>query len=221
MLPHVDLRQFIGLEPAERVRRRKEFQDLLFSAVADGKLTEAEMEDIEAARDSGGLIEEDLEPVRLQLYTAAFHAVAADRDVTEDEWHEMQKIQGFLGIADPEVERSKRELLRLHILRELRDDKLPVLPAPSGLAVSRGELVRWRQKGRTGDELVVTDRRLVVRGPHAAVVRVSRITDVASGEGSVVITDAAGECTRFSPEDSADVRLLRALIDKVVEAHNA
>jgi hypothetical protein len=218
-------RDFFGLEPAERKKRKREFQEILFQSVADGKLTEDEITEIARLKEEYGLREEDLRPVRVQVYAAALQVITKDRTVTEEEWTEMQRIQQFLGIPDDEVARDKKELLRLHILQEVHDGNLPIVPAPAGLALTKGETVHWREKGTLRDgaeeegELCITDKRVIFRARAPVVIRVSKIVDVRIALDTVEIA-TAGMSYIFLPFERKHAKLIRLLLQKIIKSRS-
>ncbi len=151
------------------------FHQLLLAAVHDGKLSEKEMEVLASKRAEYGLTEDDVRPIRAQLYLLAFEAVTRDEEVTAAEWKEMLKIQQFLGIDDAEVARTKKELWRLHILSEVRSGNMPIVRVRD-LLLQKRERVYWRElawlaeKGRkVSGELLLTSKRIVFRGRQKSI----------------------------------------------------
>lgn len=206
-----------------RANRRREFQEALFDAVKDGKLTGEEMEELSRFRDEYGFTEEDIRPVRVQLYLIAFQSVAEDENVTEDEWNEMGKIQTFLGIKDTEVGATKKELLRLHILNEIDHGHLPVV-RPRGLALPDGERAHWVEKAelqsKTTEQagtLVLTNKRLIFRSKKPLALRLPKILDV-RGDGLQLRVAEAGDKPPkvFRLNDRATRGILRSALSRAM-----
>ena len=196
---------------------------MLFEAVADGKLTEEEIEQLEKLRDEYGLTASDIADVRLQLYLTAYATVAQDQVVTEEEWREMEKIQTFLGIRDTEVVRTKRELLRLHIVHEVKLGNLPVLQI-AGLGLGKKERAHWSEpveweekKKRAIGDVIVTNKRLIFRGkklPFA--LRLSSILDVAYERDYFVVSLSQKPPVLFYYKRDGYRRILRSILSRLL-----
>jgi hypothetical protein len=212
-----------------KAEERAAFRRDLFAAVEDGRLTEEEMASLERERDEYGLTEDDIKGIRIQLYRRAAEAVASDRAVTEQEWAELEKIQAFLGVADAEVAPTKRELLRLHILHEVKRGNLPVIEVPH-LALQKGESAHWSErvtyatkdeKSRAG-ELIVTSKRLIFRSPRESLsIRLPAILHVKSLEDGVRIGESGKDPKVFRTERAGYVRILQAVLARAMERHGA
>ncbi len=206
-----------------RANRRRQFQEALFDAVKDGKLTEEEMEELSRFRDEYGFTEEDIRPVRVQLYLIAFESVSEDENVSEDEWNEMSKIQTFLGIKDTEVGPTKKELLRLHILNEIDHGHLPVV-RPKALALPDGERAHWVEKvelqSKSAEQkgtLVVTNKRLIFQSKKPFALRLPKILDVRGDELQLRVAEAGDKPARvFRLNDRSTRGILQSALSRAM-----
>ena len=159
-------------QPDLRPKDVREFHDAVYKAIADGKITEAEIAQLEEARERLGLSEDVVRMIRHDLYVSAFRAVGEDEEVTEDEWDQMEHIQDFLGLNDVKIASTKKELYRLRILSEIKKGDLPVVQA-DGVILQEGELVHWHEKvaifehadGKEGKTLTLTKGVSLTQGP--------------------------------------------------------
>lgn len=142
----------------------REFRDAVRQAIADGKLTEAEIGELETKREELGLPADVLSSVRMDLYLDAISNVNKDDSVTEEEWQEMEQIQDYLGLEDKDVAKSKKELYRSRIMSEIKKGNMPVIETKDVL-LGADETAYWQEpvtlfeaaekkgKGFTGVEL--------------------------------------------------------------------
>ncbi len=142
----------------------KEFRESVRLAIADGKLTEAEIGELERRREELDLPEDVLSSVRMDLYLDVLSRVNEDASVTEEEWQEMEHIQDYLGLEDKDVAKSKKELYRSRIMSEIKKGNMPVIETKDVL-LGADEMAYWQEpvtlfeasekkgKGFTGVEL--------------------------------------------------------------------
>jgi hypothetical protein len=216
----------------DRRKHRKEFLALLLKAVEDGKLTQKEMDELHDKKEEYDLTEEDIRPLRVQVYVRAYHVVSDDEKVLEEEWNDMLKIQKFLGISDSEISRTKRDLLRLHILQEIKQNNLPIVPVPD-LALTKGEKVHWVEQGAVSTQenkkksfthnrikLIVTSKRMVLRGTDAvSEIRFSRIAGIKHKTNVIRIMQSNGDVWEIMLSANADI--VRALLRILVMKHGS
>lgn len=132
------------LTPDLRPGYLREFHQQLFDAVKDGKLTEEEIKNLELKKEELGLTDDALGAVRQELYIAAFNSLQGDADVTDDEWDELEHIQDYLGLKDTDISKSKKELVRMRILSEIKKGNLPVVPGRD-IIPATNELPHWSE----------------------------------------------------------------------------
>jgi hypothetical protein len=206
---------------------RAQFLQDLSAALEDGRLSGEEMAQLEKERDAFGLTEEDIRGVRLQLYLKAFEAVSADARVTEEEWTEMEKIQTFLGIEDREIGRTKQELLRLHILHEVKRGNLPVVSVKR-LALQKGEIAHWEETAELTEKgerpvrgvLIITSKRLIFRSAKEAIsLRLTSILDLQKLHEGVRITENGKDPKELRTFRPAYVGIIQAILARAMERH--
>lgn len=142
----------------------QEFRDAVKAAIADGKLTEAEIGELETKREELNLPTDVLSSVRMDLYLHALSSIHQDDAVTEEEWQEMEQIQDYLGLEDKDIAKTKRELYRSRIMSEIKRGNMPVVET-KGVLLGANEVAYWQEpvtlfevaekkgKGFTGVEL--------------------------------------------------------------------
>lgn len=142
----------------------QEFRDAVRSAIADGKLTESEIGELEAKREELNLPTDVLSSVRMDLYLHALSNINQDDSVTEEEWQEMEHIQDYLGLEDKDIAKTKKELYRSRIMSEIKKGNMPVVET-KGVLLGADETAYWQEpaalyeaaekkgKGFTGVEL--------------------------------------------------------------------
>ncbi len=57
--------------------------------------------------------------MRVEIFTTAFSVAKEDKQVTEEEKKELKEIQKYLGIADDEIQTTKKELNRSRFQHEV------------------------------------------------------------------------------------------------------
>lgn len=122
----------------------KEFREAVSAAIADGKLTEAEIGELEAKREELKLPEDVLSSVRMDLYMDALTKVHEDDTVTDEEWQEMEQIQDYLGIEDKDIAKTKKELYRSRIMSEIKKGNVPVIETKDVL-LGLDEVAFWEE----------------------------------------------------------------------------
>lgn len=136
---------------------REEFKALILNAVADGKLTPEEIGELEQKKTEFGLTDQDLDKLKVDVFTTAFSAVKEDQQVTEDEEKELQQIQTYLGIPDDAILVTKKELARLRLLNEIQQGNLPTITTAT-LVKQKDEIVRWVEPSILVEEKVIRRR---------------------------------------------------------------
>lgn len=122
----------------------QEFRAAVRLAIADGKLTEREIGELEAKREELGLSQNALSSVRMDLYLDALSKVREDDTVTDEEWQEMEQIQDYLGIEDAEIAKTKKDFYRARIMSEIKRGNMPVIDAPDAL-LGANEIAYWKE----------------------------------------------------------------------------
>jgi hypothetical protein len=134
-----------------------QFRTELFEAVADGKLTDAEIESLGSLKASLGITDDEVRKLRAKAYEAAFKLAKADGAITQAEERELQRIQTALSIPESELTSSKRELARLRLVAEIQIGNLPTVATPT-LILQKTELAHWIEPASLIEERVVGRR---------------------------------------------------------------
>ena len=69
----------------------------------------------------------------------------------------MKEIQKYLGLADDEIQTSKKELARLRLLNEIQKGNLPTVPV-TNLVTQKGETAYWAEPAILAEEKVIRRR---------------------------------------------------------------
>ena len=136
---------------------KKEFRQILLQAVNDGKLTKEEIDNLDKKKTEFGLTNEDIKGVRAEIFAAAFSVAKEDKQITEEEEKELKEIQKHLGLADDEIQTSKKELTRLRLLNEIQKGNLPIVPV-TNLVTQKSEKVYWAEPAILAEEKVIRRR---------------------------------------------------------------
>lgn len=133
------------------------FRSALMDAVADGQLTDEEVESLADLRTQFGLSLEDIGRARVKAYEAAFRAAAADKAITTAEAAELTKIQKFLQLSDNDIAQTKQEFARYRLLAEIQRGNLPE-PRVGSLILQKAETAHWIEPASLIEERVVGRR---------------------------------------------------------------
>lgn len=150
---------------------KEEFRQLLLNAVNDGKLTKEELEELDRKKIEYGLIDVDINGMRVNSYAAAFTAIKQDRQVTKEEEQELEKIQKYLGITDGEIQSNKKELARLRLLYEIQQGNIPTV-AVTNLVMQKDEKAYWSEPAILAEEKIIN--RSYVGGSRGVSLRVMK-----------------------------------------------
>jgi hypothetical protein len=127
------------------------------AAAADGKLTDAEIKEIQAQYKELELTQDDIKSVRARAYNAAFRAAKADGVVTADEEAELERLQRFLMIPEADIANSRKELARLRLLTEIQRGNPPAISVPN-VILQKTEVAYWAEPANILEERVVRRR---------------------------------------------------------------
>ena len=133
----------------DKQRKQAELRDKVKNAVADGKLSATDIQDIRSLQ-----AELEVDPpaadktqVRRALFQDAFEAVRARGGVTSTGIQELHKIQKFLGLRDDQIDKAKFEMQRLKTLSEIRKGNLPLVPTSNvalrDIGLESGEVAHY------------------------------------------------------------------------------
>jgi len=90
---------------------------------------------------------DDKTMLRREIYNKAAGTAKSRGKLSEGEAQELAKIQKFLALRDDQVERTKWDLVRLRTLTDIRNGKLPVVPAGNaalrGVQLEPGEVAHY------------------------------------------------------------------------------
>ncbi|MEB3284901.1 MAG: hypothetical protein VKN33_06420 [Candidatus Sericytochromatia bacterium] len=120
----------------------RKFRRVLEEAMADGILTEAEIDDIEALKREFGLSEETVQKFRRRAYSIAFRASVEKEPYSPRKERELEHIRSYLKLTDAELRPYTLKLERMRAFYNLEVGNLPRVDVP-GLELPRGEQAHW------------------------------------------------------------------------------
>jgi len=125
-------------------KKKEELREKAKEVVSKGKLSPGKAEELKAlAQEHEGDLADDKTRMRRSIYNKAVGAAKARGKLSEGEAAELAKIQKFLELRDDQVEKTKWDLARLRTVTEIRQGKLPTVPASNvalrGLGLEAGE----------------------------------------------------------------------------------
>jgi hypothetical protein len=141
----------------QKSQNKKEFREALLRAVADGKLTKEEIDDLDKKKTEFGLTDKDVKEMRAEIFATAFSVVKKNNQVTQEEEKELKEIQKYLGLADDEIQTTKKELARLRLLNEIQKGNLPTIPIVN-LVIQKGESGFWAEPAVLTEDKVIRRR---------------------------------------------------------------
>lgn len=154
-----------------RSRGAKEWKALALAAVADGALSDNEIQALEAKRDEFGLSDAELARFKTEIFFTAMTAAKADARITPEEDASLDRIAKHFAVEIGHVQRTQIELARFRLLYEIDRGNLPQAQ-PSGLVLKKAETPHWAEPAALVEEKVV--RREYVGGSSGVSIRVAK-----------------------------------------------
>jgi hypothetical protein len=136
-------------------RRRTELRHLMFQSVADGVLSDTEIQTIEARCRALQLPPEEIANLKTDLYQACLKNATADRRLNPDEAASLERIVKYFDVPPEVTDKSQAELARYRLLYEIEQGRLPNAEAP-GVELKPQEVVYWAEPGSRVEEKVVS-----------------------------------------------------------------
>jgi hypothetical protein len=129
-------------------RKKAEFREKAKEALS-GKLAPGKARELAAVAREHDIDNpaDDKTQLRREIFNKAAGAVKAQGKLSSGEIDELAKIQKFLALRDDQIERTKWDLAKLRTLTEIRQGKLPAVPANSaamrGVQLLPGEIAHY------------------------------------------------------------------------------
>ena len=130
-------------------KKKEELRERAKEVVAEaGKLTPNTADKLKAlAEQHEGSLADDKTMMRRDIYNKAVGLARARGKLSEGEAAELAKIQKFLALRDDQVEKTKWDLARLRTVTEIRQGRLPTVPASNvalrGVPLDAGEIAHY------------------------------------------------------------------------------
>ncbi|MEB3224119.1 MAG: hypothetical protein VKS61_18755 [Candidatus Sericytochromatia bacterium] len=133
------LAQKIGLQPQGTLQERKaSYEKVLMEAMADGVLTQAEIDELDTLRKQLKLKDDDVAPLRMKAFQRALAAVKSDGLFTPKEERDLEKIAAYLEVDGKALSQNQHTLAKMRVLYEIHRGNLPLDEVP-GLGLETGE----------------------------------------------------------------------------------
>lgn len=155
----------------QRSANKKDFYDLVLQAIADGKLTDDEIDAIGSKYQQYGLTKEDIKGLGSKAYEKAAKVIWADGIVSDSEAEQLKRIQQLLMVPDAEIGEIKASISRIQMINQIQNGILPSIQ-PSGLILLKGEIAYWEEPAKLLEEKVV--KRGYVGGSQGVSFRVAK-----------------------------------------------
>jgi len=139
-------------------KKKAEFREAAKEIAGKGKITPEKVEELEKLRAEHEVEDpgDDKTMLRREIYNKAVGTAKARGKLSEAEAIELAKIQKFLALRDDQIERTKLDLAKLRTLTEIRQGKVPVVPATS--AALRGVQFEYAEIAHYAVQVDVFDR---------------------------------------------------------------
>lgn len=148
-------------EIKQRSLNRKEFNSTLLDAVKNGSLSDAKIKELNKKGTKFKLTHNDLRPMRIDVFRAAYEAIIADGKVTEHDQKQLENIQKYLHITDDEVAEEKKEIERLKILTDYRNGLVPPVTTKE-VILWKNEKVLWIESVEFAEERISSRKSVTV-----------------------------------------------------------
>jgi hypothetical protein len=142
-----------------KAANKKTYRRRLMSALKHGRLTPEVIGQLANLKTELGLTTQDTRGFRVKAYLVAYGAATRGGLMAAEQELSLEEVQAFLGVSDGEITRAKEELRRLHLLRDIRDGKVPTISVP-GLVCQKQEAAYWCEPASLLEERVI-DRQYV------------------------------------------------------------
>ena len=142
---------------------RRLYAERLDQALADGILTQEEMDELNALRAQHEITHAQARMAALAVYRRTLQEAVADHELTPEEDATLQRLQEQLGMSPVDIRADLTQLSRLRLLAGVAAGDLPVVPA-SGVSLVAGEESHWVIRATHAERLALpTPNRAPVR----------------------------------------------------------
>jgi hypothetical protein len=127
----------------DRAPDLRAFRKALEAAMADGVLTDMEIDELEKMKKQFKLSDDDVKKFKRKAYEIAFKHSFGKGIYSPRKHKDLDRIQGYLGLADADVAKFTRQLSKLRTLTDLKAGKLPEADV-HGMDWPKGERAHWK-----------------------------------------------------------------------------
>ncbi len=141
---------------------REAYGQALADAVADGVLSEGEVEELSRIQQKGALSELDVRSAGLAIYRDALEDVASDARFTPEEDATLHRLQQQLGLSDADLAGDLMQLARLRMLARVELGHFTEVRSPIQLVPD--EVCYWAVQSTLAERLAVRSSRQELQG---------------------------------------------------------
>ena len=137
-----------------RSTNKKEFHDLVLLYVADGELSDNEVDIIGLKYREFRLEKEDIKGLGVKAYESAAKVFLNKGVVSDYDLEQLRRIQTLLMISDVEINEIKSSVLRIQTINSIQRGNLPIIQ-PTSLILQKNEVAYCEEFASLLEEKVV------------------------------------------------------------------
>jgi hypothetical protein len=141
---------------------REAYSQALADAVADGVLSDDEVQELETIQKKGALTALDVRSAGLAVYRDALEEVASDARLTPEEDATLHRLQAQLGLTDSDLSADLTQLARLRLLARIDQGHFTEVRSPIQLVPD--EVCYWVVQCTLAERLAVRSSRQELQG---------------------------------------------------------
>jgi hypothetical protein len=141
---------------------RETYGQALAEAVADGVLTDEEVEELSTLQKKGALSATDVRSLGVAIYHDALEAAAADARLTPEEDAALHRLQKQLGLTEADLAADLTQVARLRTLARIEEGHFPEVRSPIQLVPD--ERCYWVVQCTLAERLTVRSARIELTG---------------------------------------------------------
>ena len=138
----------------QRSANKKEFNDLVLMCVADGELSDNEVDIIGLKYQEFRLVKEDIKGLGVKAYESAAKVFLDKGLVSDYDLEQLRRIQTLLMVSDTEINEIKLSVLRMQTINSIQRGNLPIIQ-PTSLILQKNEVAYWEEFASLLEEKVV------------------------------------------------------------------
>lgn len=138
----------------QRSKNKKDFHELVLAYVADGQLSDDEIDAIGSKYQQFGLTKEDIKGLGTKAYEKAANVILTNGIVSDSDTEQLRRIQTLLMIPDTAIGETKASISRIQTINWIQNGNLPNIQ-PTGLILQKNEIAHWEESANLLEEKVI------------------------------------------------------------------